>query len=284
MSASTASQSSFTASHQPQVSLSLDSPALAETYDRVGHRQYDHGKLLVEDLGIHPGHKVLDVGCGTGLLTAYVADLVGPGGQVVGIDPLPDRLAIARRRARPNVSLHIGSAEDLAVVGDQRFDVVYLNSVFHWLSDQPRVLREVRRVLAPGGRVGITTAAKKQAHDIEEILRRVYARVGSDERRASHGTPHKVSSGELKALLEDAGLDAAALRIRTFTDTFADVDEVLAFLRSSSFGNHASDRLTDAERAATREALAAELDRRRREGAIMLKRHLIFTVAERSAG
>src|SRR5262245_21325963 len=81
-----------------QVSLTLDSADLANTYERVSTRQFDHGKVLIAALDPRPGERVLDVGCGTGRLGAYVAGLVAPGGDVVGIDPLPLRVEIAARK------------------------------------------------------------------------------------------------------------------------------------------------------------------------------------------
>jgi len=84
------------ATHRParSVSLDLDSPELAATYDQVSVRQFNHGKVLIGALGIKPGERVLDVGCGTGRLGAYVAGLVAPAGSVVGVDPLPLRVAL----------------------------------------------------------------------------------------------------------------------------------------------------------------------------------------------
>ena len=77
------------------VSLTLDTQELARHYEQVsaGH-QFKAGQRLIEKLAVAPGEYVLDVGCGTGLLAEYVAGLVGPTGSVVGIDPLPLRIAL----------------------------------------------------------------------------------------------------------------------------------------------------------------------------------------------
>lgn len=58
------------------IRLDLDTTELAAAYDVVGHRQLSHGKLLIADLAIKPDDHVLDLGAGTGLLAAYVADTV----------------------------------------------------------------------------------------------------------------------------------------------------------------------------------------------------------------
>ena len=92
------------------VSLELDSAPLAETYDRVGERQFNHGKLLVKDLEISAGDRVLDVGCGTGRLGAHVAGITGPSGEVVGIDPLPFRVKLSNQKRAPGFSAIVGTA------------------------------------------------------------------------------------------------------------------------------------------------------------------------------
>src|SRR5580704_1455456 len=83
-------------------SLTEDNDELARDYDRVSvDRQLQSGKMLVRDLAPRAGERVLDVGCGTGLLAQHIADLVGPTGHVLGVDPLPLRIELAQPRRGP---------------------------------------------------------------------------------------------------------------------------------------------------------------------------------------
>lgn len=116
---------------------------------------------------------MLDIGCGTGRLTEYVAGLVGDSGYVVGIDPLPLRIDIARRRSTSHLVFRVGQCEHLDDFPDHSFDVAYLNSVFHWLAEKLPALTAVHRVLKPGGRLGITSASKERPHQFETIVQAV---------------------------------------------------------------------------------------------------------------
>ena len=110
--------------------------------------------MLVRDLAIAAGERVLDVGCGTGLLAEHIADLVGPAGSVLGVDPLPLRIELAQAKARPNLEFKVADAYDLSSLPAADFDVVCLNAVFHWLPEKSGPLREFARVLKSGGRLG----------------------------------------------------------------------------------------------------------------------------------
>jgi ubiquinone/menaquinone biosynthesis C-methylase UbiE len=119
---------------------------------------------------LEPGQSVLDVGCGTGTLAIAVKRRVGPFGSVHGIDASPEMIARARKKARKagvEVTFTNGVVEGLPFP-DERFDAVLSTLMLHHLPRAAReqCVREMRRVLKPGGRVlavdfGRTTEDRK---------------------------------------------------------------------------------------------------------------------------
>ena len=101
-----------------------------------------------------PTDRVLDVGCGTGSLLYHLASS-SPKAQLFGIDLVPEMLAIARRRLPSSVELREGSAERLPFE-DEHFDVVISCNMFHYIRYPNPALREMYRVLRPGGQFVVT--------------------------------------------------------------------------------------------------------------------------------
>jgi SAM-dependent methyltransferase len=115
----------------------------------------DH--LLLAELRIRPGSRVLDVGCGVGDDALAIAALVAPEGWVTGVDASAPMIAEARRRAAGNplpVDFQVGRADDL-VAPDASFDACRFERVLQHLDDPGAALCEAARVLRPGGRVAV---------------------------------------------------------------------------------------------------------------------------------
>ena len=109
------------------------------------------------------GATVLDLGCGTGRDVYVLSKLVGPSGHVIGVDMTPEQLEVAQRyqaeqaerfgQAESNVEFRLGYIEDLAACGieDESVDLVVSNCVVNLSPFKEMVMREVYRVLKPGG-------------------------------------------------------------------------------------------------------------------------------------
>jgi SAM-dependent methyltransferase len=119
----------------------------SETLDRRTLAR-DHRRLAAL---LRPGLAVLDVGCGTGAITADVARAVGPSGTVVGLDRDPTMIAWARARhgAVPQVRFEDGDV--LALPYEAAFDVVTAARVLQWIEDPARALGCMARATRPGG-------------------------------------------------------------------------------------------------------------------------------------
>jgi arsenite methyltransferase len=263
------------------VSLDLDSPELAATYDEVSTRQFNHGKVLVEALAPRTGERVLDIGCGTGRLGAYVADRVAPTGEVIGIDPLPLRVSIAARK-HPYFRALVGRAEDLSAFADQSFEVAYSNSVFHWIADKPRALSEAYRVLSAGGRIGINSADGERPHQsvalVRDALLEAGLRTAASAKQSGHN--YRVSAQQLAHLLREAGFVEVVVSAHTFVDDVSGADDLIRWSSSSSFGNFLTE-LDAGERRQVRDRLEAKLQSLTTAEGIRLERHLVFATARR---
>jgi ubiquinone/menaquinone biosynthesis C-methylase UbiE len=102
-------------------------------------------------LALQPGEHVLDIGSGPGFLAAEMADEVGPGGRVVGVDPSETMLAMGARRGAPVEYL---AADALTLpFPDESFDAAIATQVYEYVADMPAALAEARRILKPGGRL-----------------------------------------------------------------------------------------------------------------------------------
>ena len=117
---------------------------------------------VIERSGVKPGMTVVDLGCGSGAFTPYVARAVGKEGRVYGVDiqagmlkQLERKLATEEFRDVNNVETKLASAYELPLE-DGTIDLVYMVGVLQEIPDRSRALKEVYRVLKPGGTLAVT--------------------------------------------------------------------------------------------------------------------------------
>jgi trans-aconitate methyltransferase len=102
------------------------------------------GAKVLERLAPCPGERILDLGCGDGVLTD---EICSAGAEVVGLDSSETMIGAARARG---LDVRLGNAEQLGF--DQAFEAVFSNAALHWMTDPDAVIAGVRRALKPGGR------------------------------------------------------------------------------------------------------------------------------------
>lgn len=119
-------------------------------------------KDLIEAAGLRPGERVLDVACGSGIVTRLAAERVGPSGAVAGLDVNPGMLAVARASTPSGMSIdwYEASAEAMPLP-DGSFDVVLCQMGLQFVPNRPAALREMRRVLDRGGRICVNVPGPK---------------------------------------------------------------------------------------------------------------------------
>jgi ubiquinone/menaquinone biosynthesis C-methylase UbiE len=181
---------------------------------------------MTEAARIGTGQRVLDVACGTGVLARAAAARVGPIGSVVGLDINPGMLAVAARIA-PGIEWKAGAVESLPF-DNQSFDVIVSQFGLMFFSDREAALREMFRVLSPGGHLAAAV------FDSLDHNRAYAAMVSVYERRVGKGTADALrfpfilgDRATLLSLFTAAGIDSAAATSEETTAHFASIRDIV---------------------------------------------------------
>ena len=162
--------------------------------------------LLLEVASAKRGERVLDVACGTGIVCRHVAPLVGEEGTVFGLDISPPMLEVARSRPPPPGAAIQWLQGDAVALPEGPFDLVTCQQGPQFFADRRAALREMRRVLAPGGRVVASVWQELGRHPLYQVLLEAEARHLGTTLDEVAGPAFSLGSGEdLRALFEDAG-------------------------------------------------------------------------------
>ena len=163
---------------------------------------WQYGADLLGLLDPQPGEKILDLGCGTGHLTAEIAK---SGAAVVGVDSSADMVRAAGKNF-PDLTFIQADARTLSF--DQPFDALFSNAVLHWIKEADEVLDSVTRCLKPGGRIVAEMGGKGNIEGVVTALHRALS--------ATPGHPGKEvdpwyfpTVGEYSRLLEERGFEVS---------------------------------------------------------------------------
>jgi ubiquinone/menaquinone biosynthesis C-methylase UbiE len=206
-----------------------------------------------------PGQRVLDVACGTGLIALAAAEAVGPLGEVVGADLSAQMVEALRQRARErglaNVHCVRMDAENLALPGAS-FDVALCALGLMFVPDPEQAVREMRRILRPGGRAVIAVWGERQRCGWSTVFPIVAAEVASDVCPLFFRLGR---SDTLARVCADARFDAIELHRVATTLEYFDADEACSAAFVGGPMALAWSRFDDSVRARVRERYVASI-------------------------
>jgi ubiquinone/menaquinone biosynthesis C-methylase UbiE len=179
---------------------------------------------MLDAAKVREGDRVLDVACGTGVVARGALSAVGVDGRVVGLDATDAMLTVARR-IEPGVEWRVGDAGDLPF-SDGSFSAVICQSGLMFFSDQVSAIREMWRMLEPGGRLAVQVWASCEAQDtFAGVVEEHAGQAIADQYR----TPWNLSdSAELLALFRAAGIAEVDFRTEPSTARYPSVAAFLA--------------------------------------------------------
>ncbi len=230
----------------------------AETYERalVPAVFAAWAPLVVALADPRPGERVLDVACGTGVVTRLVAQRVGLTGKVVGLDLNPGMLAVAASSAASDpptgapITWQEGSVTNMPLPA-AAFDIAYCQLGLQFFPDRPAALREMCRVLVPGGRLGLMVWRGIEHSPGFGILAGALARHVSTEAAGIMRAPFALADAEeLRGLIAAAGFRDITIQPVPGTVRFPSVARfVQDYVAGSPLAGHVA-RVADEARAA----------------------------------
>jgi trans-aconitate methyltransferase len=178
----------------------------AETYDKQHSFVTKYGEELIDLLDPQPHETILDIGCGTGHLTAQIA---ARGANAIGLDASESMLEIARS-TYPDITFLHADASDFEV--SQQVDAIFSNAALHWILDADGCVASMSRALRAGGRFVIEMGGQGNIDQIMSALMDSVAEIGIGIKRPPKFYP---SPGEYERLLRKYGIEPS--RILHFT-------------------------------------------------------------------
>lgn len=235
----------------------LNQASFPQMYERhlVGPLFRPWALALLDEVNLREGERVLDVACGTGIVARLAQQRVGSAGRVAAVDVSAQMLEVARGLS-PAVDWREGNACELPLRDGEAFDVVFCQQGLQFFADRPAAARHMRRALAPGGRLAVSTWRPIEEAPVFRETHRIAERLLGpivDQRHALG------DEDELTRLLMDAGFENVRSRKIAKTVRFA---QAATFARLNAMAlvgmSGAAKRLSEMEREQAIEAITSE--------------------------
>lgn len=198
--------------------MNTDGP---ETYEQyiVPTWMRDWSEDLLAAGGIRPGMRVLDVACGTGIVARKAAGLAGPSGRIAGLDTNEGMLRVARRCAGAEgcgtIEWYSGDASRMPFAPDE-FELVLCHQGLQFFPDRKTALREMARVLLPGGRLALGVWGRAEKSPFVVAVHDVLGKYLGEEATVLFEKACSLSDrDELESLVRGAGFSRIRTRIET---------------------------------------------------------------------
>jgi ubiquinone/menaquinone biosynthesis C-methylase UbiE len=231
----------------------------AETYEKffVPALFGQWGPRVVEAVDLRAGERVLDVACGTGVLARTAGERVGPEGSIVGLDPNPGMLAVAREAA-PGIDWRRGSAESIPF-DDGSFDAVVSQFGLMFFDDGVGAIREMARVTRPGGRIAVAVWDTLENTPGYDAVARLLQRLFGERAAAAIRVPYSLGDkARVRALFDDAGIPDATIATH---DGNARFDSIESWVHTDVKGWTLADMIDDEQYELLRGEAVRELAR-----------------------
>ena len=200
----------------------MDNPAWVYERNQVKAIFEPWARLLIDLARPQPGERVLDAACGTGVIARLVAPMAGPTGKTVGLDFDPQMIEVAKALG-PDTEWHQGDLQSL-MFADEAFDLVICQQGLQFLPDRAAGLREMYRVLRPGGRLVLalwTGLANSPGHAI--LFDALGAAIAKD---MSRPPPWSLADeDQVLQLIATAGLPDVETKVTSLHATYASARE-----------------------------------------------------------
>ena len=208
----------------------------AKIYSDVSNMQKEDGKELIERLSLVKNMKVLDLGCGTGYLSALLADSVGLEGEVVAVDPDKARLTLAKKQySRPNLVFTEASGTTFP---EGQYDLVFANYVLHWVDNKVALLNRVYENLKPGGRFAFIVPEHQSAvmNDMVDLM-------GEEMAEEMNRAYHWMLASEYTDLATAVGFNVTFSEVQKKRFHFTNVDNFLKWFSVSTGGGFDTEKV-----------------------------------------